>query len=93
MRQKNYMYIETTNGNSPDPGMFWIQEVAQKTSEIFFPGCLPPPHSLLWSSAHHNAEANGSYDPIKARRDPLLLSITTSIIPYDVDDYKSSYYM
>ena len=58
-----------------------------------FSSCLPPPHSLLWSSAHHNAEANGSYDPIKARRDPLLLSITTSIIPYDVDDYGSSYYM
>ena len=93
MRQKNYMYIETTNGNSPDPGMFWKQKVAQKTSEIFFSSCLPPPHSLLWCGAHHNAEANGSYDPIKARRDPLLLSITTSIIPYDVDDYGSSYYM
>ena len=89
------MYIEITNGKSPHPGMFWKQKVAQNTSEIFFSSCLSPPHSLLGAAltTMRIAEANGSYDPIKARRDPLLLSITTSIIPYDVDDYRSSYYM
>ena len=30
------MFSETTNDNSPHPGMFWKQNVAQKTSEFFF---------------------------------------------------------
>ena len=67
---KNYMFSETTNDNSPHPGMFWKQKIAKKTSENFFLVALLP---LI-------ASCGAVLTTMRKQMDPMILSKPEGIL-------------